>query len=308
MSSVALSSADYDTYLRSAAFAYLDRLAVLQTGPLRFDELARFQFLDERVALMDRQRGIRKPRQLDAALSFRTVHSSRPQDRPYDDQAGIDGYLRYKWRGSDPEHADNQALRRACERRLPLIWFQGVAPGLYLPIYPVWLADEEPFAQQFVVALDDEDLDRWDNAEVLDLASQRRYTERIARVRLHQPLFRERVLVAYETSCAICRLRHRELLEAAHILADSEGGEPIVPNGIALCTIHHGAFDHSLIGIRPDCRVEVRADILAETDGPTLRHALQGIHGQMIGVPRQRAARPNPALLEARYEQFRNAS
>jgi putative restriction endonuclease len=301
-------SAEYDTYVRSAAFAYLDRLAVVRPGSLRFDDLAEFRFGEERIALMDRQRGIRQPRQLDAALSFRTVHSPRPQDRPYADEEGVDGYLRYKWRGSDPEHAENRALRQACQRRLPLIWFQGVAPSLYLPIYPVWLADEEPFAQQFVVALDDDELERWDHADVLDRTSQRRYAERVARVRLHQPLFRERVLVAYETSCAICQLRHRQLLEAAHILADSDGGEPVVPNGIAMCTIHHGAFDHSLIGIRPDYTIEVRADIRQESDGPTLRHALQAVHGQRIDVPRQRAARPNRDLLEVRYERFRAAS
>jgi putative restriction endonuclease len=103
-------------------------------------------------------------------------------------------------------------------------------------------------------------------------------------------------------------LRHRELLDAAHIVPDSEGGQPIVPNGIAMCRLHHGAFDHLLIGVRPDCRIEVRADVLAESDGPTLRHALQALHGQEITVPRQRAARPNPALLEVRYERFLAAS
>ena len=299
---------EYDTFLRSAGFAFLDRLSVLSPGPVRFEDLAEFRFGDERIPLMDRQRGIRKPKQLEAALSFRTVHARRPQDRPYLDDEGPDGYIRYKWRGSDPEHSENRALRKACERRLPLIWFQGVASGLYWPIYPVWLADEEPFAQQFVVALDDEELDRWDHADVLDVAVQRRYAERVARVRLHQPVFRERVLVAYESRCAICHLRHRELLEAAHILADSEGGEPIVPNGISLCRIHHGAFDHLLLGIRPDFRIEVRADILEESDGPTLRHALQAVHGQKIELPRERAARPDPSLLEVRYERFRAAS
>lgn len=303
-----MDSAEYDTYVRSAAFAYLDRLAVSSPGAVRFEDLAEFRFGDERIPLMDRQRGIRKPRQLDAALSFRTVHSSRPQDRPYADEQGPDGYLRYKWRGNDSEHAENQALRRACQLRLPLIWFLGVAPGLYLPIYPVWLAEEEPFAQQFVVALDDDELDRWDHAEVLDPSSRRRYADRVARVRLHQPLFRERVLVAYQSSCAVCRLRHRELLEAAHILADRDGGEPVVPNGIAMCRIHHGAFDHRLMGIRPDYRIEVRRDVLEEIDGPTLRHALQAVHGQVIEVPVHRAARPDRDLLAVRYQQFLAAS
>lgn len=303
-----MDAAEYDRYVRSAAFAFLDRLAVAKSGSVRFEDLAQFRFDGEQIPLMDRQRGIRKPRQLDAALSFRTVHSENPRERPYADEAGSDGYLRYKWRGSDPEHPENQALRRACDRRLPLIWFQGVASGLYLPTYPVWLADEEPFAQQFVVALDEEQLDQWDHAEVLNRQLQRRYAERLALIRLHQPVFRERVLLAYEVSCAICQLRHRELLEAAHILPDSEGGEPIVPNGISMCRIHHGAYDHSLIGVTPSYRIEVRADILAETDGPTLRYALQGVHGRSITVPRRRTARPDPRLLEMRYERFRAAS
>lgn len=299
---------EYDTFVRSAAFAFLDQIVIRRGGALRFEDLATFRFGDERIPLMDRQRGIRKPRQLNAALSFRTVHTARPQDRPYDDTEGLDGFLRYKWRGSDPDHPENVALRLACVRRLPLIWFRGVAPGLYLPIYPVWLADEEPFAQQFVVALDDDELHRWDRADVLGTDALRRYAERVTQARLHQPLFRERVLHAYGSACSLCHLRHRELLEAAHILADSDGGEPVVPNGIAMCALHHRAFDHSILGIIPNYRVEVRADILLEEDGPTLRHALQAVHGQFLALPRQRAARPDPQLLEHRYERFQAAS
>jgi putative restriction endonuclease len=48
----------------------------------------------------------------------------------------------------------------------------------------------------------------------------------------HEKTFRQRVLRAYQERCAICRLRHRELLEAAHILPDGDPrGEPIVSNG-----------------------------------------------------------------------------
>src|SRR5919197_4456221 len=48
------------------------------------------------------------------------------------------------------------------------------------------------------------------------------------------------VLRAYRERCAICRLRREELLDTAHILADGHPrGAPIVPNGLALCTLHH---------------------------------------------------------------------
>ena len=67
-------------------------------------------------------------------------------------------------------------------------------------------------------------------------------------------------------------------------------------------------YDFKLIGVRPDFRVEVRADVLRESDGPTLRHSLQEVHGASIELPRQRAARPNPEFLEVRYNRFREAS
>ena len=299
---------EFDTYLRAAAFAFLDQLRLHAGDGVRFDDLARFVFDGVRIPLMDRQRGIRKPRQLDAALSLRTVHAPRPDQRPYDDEPGPDGYLRYKWRGDDPNHSENVALRRAQLQQRPLIWFQGIAEGLYLPVYPVWLIAEEPAQQQFVVALDGEQADEWLLADVVDLSVRRRYAERTVQARLHQPLFRARVLHAYERRCAICRLRHVELLDAAHIIADTDGGEPVVPNGIAMCKIHHAAYDYLFIGIRPDYRVEVRPDVLAETDGPTLRHALQELDGATLELPRERSARPDHDLLGIRYQRFLDAS
>ncbi|WP_420623613.1 HNH endonuclease [Candidatus Poriferisodalis sp.] len=258
---------------------------------------------------MDPQRGIRKPKQLDAAISIRTVFSVDLDRRPYDDERGPDGYLRYKWRGTDPNHPENVALRRAMQANLPLIWFQGIATGLYLPIAPIWFVDEEPVDLQFVVAFDEQQRDTWartDDARVIDL--RRAYADRIVRERLHQPVFREQVLTAYENRCALCRLRHRALLDAAHIRGDAQGGEPVVTNGIAMCKIHHAAFDNRFMAVRPDYGIEVRADVLIEEDGPTLKHALQGLHGRSIEVPRRRSLRPSSALLEERYEEFLSAS
>ena len=36
----------------------------------------------------------------------------------------------------------------------------------------------------------------------------------------------------------------------------------VVPNGVAMCAIHHRAFDSDILGIRPDYIVEVRNDVL----------------------------------------------
>jgi putative restriction endonuclease len=127
------------------------------------------------------------------------------------------------------------------------------------------------------------------------------------RVRLHQRPFRDRVLLAYGSQCALCRLRHPPLLDAAHIKEDSEGGEPIVPNGVSMCAIHHRAFDADVLSLRPDFKVEIRRDVLTEHDGPTLLHALQELHGQAIVLPHRRSEWPRKDLLEERYERFRKA-
>jgi putative restriction endonuclease len=134
---------------------------------------------------------------------------------------------------------------------------------------------------------------------------RRRYVTRLFRQRLHQHEFRERVVRAYQHHCAICRLRRDELLEAAHIVADRDPlGVPSIPNGLALCRLHHAAFDAHLLGIRPDYVVEVRKDVLEERDGPMLIHGLQGFHGTSLFVPVRSASRPDKNLLEQRYERF----
>lgn len=116
------------------------------------------------------------------------------------------------------------------------------------------------------------------------------------------------MLEAYLRHCAVCRLRRDQLLEAAHIIGDrEERGTPAIPNGIALCKLHHAAFDAHLIAVRPDYRVEVRDDVLHETDGPMLVHGLQEFNGQLIRVPRIERQRPDRDLLEARYQLFRQA-
>ena len=181
-----------------------------------------------------------------------------------------------------------------------------------LAIQPVWIVGVEPKDHQFVVAIDEGLRDLWPGDDLLehpaDRALTRQYAEALVRRRIHQPIFRQRVLVAYKSQCAVCHLRHKELLDAAHIKEDSDGGQPIVPNGLALCAIHHRAFDSNVLGITPKYEIRIRPDVLEEQDGPTLRYALQGLHRAKLVVPAMRAAQPRSDLLEERYERFLSAS
>jgi putative restriction endonuclease len=192
------------------------------------------------------------------------------------------------------------------EYKLPLAYFMGVRPAVYKPVYPVYIAGEDQRNLDFVLT--------FTRSEVgIDLsaltAPDKVYAARMTRQRLHQPLFRERVLHAYRSSCAVCRLKHSELLDAAHIIGDADDdGDPIVPNGMALCKIHHAAFDRSFLGISPDLIVRINQRLLDEVDGPMLKHGLQEMHGSTISVPRNQAEKPDPERLERRYEVFLQAS
>lgn len=295
---------DFDTRVRLAMFAYLDELSVAYPQGVPSSVINQFT-VDGVVMRLVVQPGIRKPRQLSAALTIRTAFTPSGGEAPYADSVGDDGLLRYKWRGADPEHPDNRALREAMVRQLPLAYFSPVAKGVYEAIYPVFLVAEDRGQCEFTV--DGEESTGVGGAT--EAVPERRYVGRLTLQRLHQALFRPKVLRAYECRCALCRLGHAALLDAAHILPDRHvHGDPVVPNGLALCKIHHAAYDSNIIGIRPDRVVEVRRDILVETDGPMLRHGLQEVHGSRLAVPRSRRDRPDPARLEERYEQFRAAA
>ncbi len=298
----------HDTQIRSRAFEWLSAQVAIHGDVLPWALLTEgFEWQGRRVPLLSQQ-GIFKPAVLDAPLSIRTS-----PEGPYDDAYRSDGLLHYHYRGDDPDHRDNRGLHLAMMERLPLVYFHRMVPGRYLATWPVFVVGDAPERLAFSVAVDDpaslalRDDSRMEVAE--SAAARREYVTTLARRRLHQRAFRERVLLAYRRQCALCHLRHEELLDAAHIVPDSEPeGEPIVSNGLALCRLHHSAFDGFFIGVRPDYVVEVRPDLLVEEDGPTLKHAIQGLHGHKISLPRRRLDLPSEELLASRYERFLQAA
>ena len=125
---------------------------------------------------------------------------------------------------------------------------------------------------------------------------------------LHQHSFRERVFRTYHNQCTLCRLGHKELLDAAHIITDYEDlGEPIIQKGLALCKIHHAAYDKHILGISPDYIIKIRTDILHVIDGPMLRYGIQSLENNKIILPSSRKDRPDKDRLQQRYENFLKA-
>ena len=142
------------------------------------------------------------------------------------------------------------------------------------------------------------------------VAERRQYVTAISKRRLHQAGFRARVMRAYQRRCAVCKLGHENLLDAAHIVPDRDPrGVAAVTNGLSLCKIHHAAFDANILGIDPELIVHVREDVLREEDGPMLKHGIQAADGsRLLVVPRRAIDRPGTEFLEQRFEEFRRAN
>jgi putative restriction endonuclease len=196
-----------------------------------------------------------------------------------------------------------------------MLWLVGIGfvPGttqqLFRACFPVYLIGEEPAEHQFVVALEQDQKIIPSGEPVAVQEIVKRYNERIVKARYHQPLFRARVIHAYEERCAVCRLPFTELLEAAHIRPDSQGGSTKISNGMSLCKIHHGAYDADIIGISPDYTIHVKESVLATFDGPTLQHSIKEMDGENLRqIPKEAASKPDRELLAERYDKFLSAS
>ena len=297
---------EWEERARMAVFDQLATLVYLHGDVLPRAVLDAGVPFDGQVIRLIGPQGIFKPSQFTLPLTITTVPPVPGKEPPYPDHAEGD-LLRYSYRGDDPQHRDNVGLRAAMQQGVPLVYLLGIVPGQYLATWPVFIVEDNPQALQFTVALEA----AAGGAEVVSLAGEdptRGYVVRSVRHRLHQRAFRERVLQAYRRACAMCQLRHSELLDAAHILPDTdERSTTAVSNGLALCKLHHAAFDHHIVGVRPDLVIEVRQDILAEVDGPMLRHGLQELAGHRLDIPRQRVLQPDEAFLTERYGLFRSA-
>jgi putative restriction endonuclease len=214
----------------------------------------------------------------------------------------------YAYRAGSIDQADNRALRAAYELQTPLVYFRALHPGQYLVVAPMFVTADDPAARAVVLepGLPSQDMQPGGLVSTPDV---RAYATREARYRLHQQRFKIEVMRAYRNRCAICALRERDLVQAAHIVPDPEPeGIAAVVNGLALCAIHHLAFDRNLLGVDPDGVIHIAGRLLREIDGPMLRTGLQGFHGERIELPHKPDDRPDPIRLQTRFERFVDAA
>ena len=118
--------------------------------------------------------------------------------------------------------------------------------------------------------------------------------------RTRDPRFREKVLKAYEYSCAVCgysiRLGNAPVgLEAAHIKWHQAGGPDEERNGLALCSLHHSLFDRGAFSLDRDRRLLVSENAHGDTG---FKEWLMRYHGNLIKPPQRTAYYPQAVFTE----------
>jgi putative restriction endonuclease len=294
-----------DLQIRLFAFDWLKDQIKIFGDTLPWHLLLRgFNISGSRYGLVG-PKGIWKPAGMELPISILSTFESKYEDAL--DRS--DQIINYNYRDLNPSHYDNVALQKVMQHKIPLVYLFGIGENKYVPVWPVYIVEDNPQNYSVKVLVDDMAYLLKDSQ--LDSAadnSRRAYITANSLIRVHQKGFREKVIRAYHNQCALCRLKHPELLDAAHIIGDKEDlGEPIIQNGLSLCKIHHAAFDKYIIGITPDYEVKVRQDVLEEVDGPMLKYGLQSLNNTPLILPKNRHNYPDQWRLELRFDIFRKA-
>jgi len=287
-----------DSQIRVALFQWLGERSARNGGVFTWKELTTGFVFGGNVITLIGQTGIWFPKGWAMPVSITTSFKG-----PYPDTFK-DGILSYRYRGKDPNHRDNKGMREAFKTRTPLIYFEASASGRYAAVWPVYIIADNPAALCITAEVGMPSA-AYDAYEETESPLAREYSRREVDVRIHQKVFRDRVLTAYKSQCTLCGLRHEELLDAAHILPDKDpDGKPEVPNGLSLCKIHHVSYDKKIIGISPDYEVKVSEKVMKEKDGPMLTYGLQAMEGRKLILPNRDCDHPNRDKLKRRWDEF----
>jgi putative restriction endonuclease len=145
------------------------------------------------------------------------------------------------------------------------------------------------------------------DASTSEPQAARRY-EIVETVRAYRDArFRAAVLRAYSYRCAVCDVALK-LVDAAHIIPVAHPrSTDEVTNGIALCRLHHGAYDNALLGVQSTFRIVINDDALRRLQDAQLSNGFEEFRSRLarqVRLPGSPEVRPEPRTfllgLEAR--------
>ncbi|RXF72944.1 HNH endonuclease [Hansschlegelia zhihuaiae] len=263
------------------------------------------------VRLVTKAKGIYKPKwpsgYPDYALTVRQTLGGPYDDRPLERHDDGSWTFRYFQENPDPGQRDREATNRGLMQCMA----DGVPVGVLIQNKPKpgvaydllglasvigWDAglfeltsyEGDRGAMEMRTALAGEDVDEFDLAALTD-QRERRVAEVVRR--RGQPVFRARLLEAYEGKCAISGCDAPEALEAAHIARYTGTASNDPRNGLLLRADLHNLFDLGLLAVDPNGFVVI-ADALRGT-------TYADFAGRPITRPAAQALTPSPQSLAA---------
>ena len=290
-----------DDLIRMLALKRVSELRDLWGDSIPESELAKGIVVSGEVVLLKGQQGIFKPRQLsDGPLTIMSTLASRYEDELLDDA----NTLNYDYAPPSREH-ENAGLKRLMADHTPVILLKQVKPKPrpeYMVVAPLYVDGFDDRRRQFSLSTRADSVVRpASEAELVVREIRRAYGESTVRTRLHQAYFRREVLTAYRGRCSVCKLQTRPLLQGAHIIPDAATeGIAAVRNGLALCSLHHAAYDRDILRISPDYEICIEQDWIAPED-QFARTALTEFDKRRIVVPRDEANHPSRDFLARRF-------
>jgi putative restriction endonuclease len=133
------------------------------------------------------------------------------------------------------------------------------------------------------------------SAELIAEPRERYGAPMLVRPRLGQGLFSMAVRQAYGRACAVTNEHSDPVLEAAHIIPYSQGGEHRVDNGLLLRRDLHCLFDLGYVTVTPDYVFRVGDRLRDEFSNG---RSYYGLNGSSIGLPPQEVSRPKKEFLD----------
>ena len=290
--------------IQLAALSQITRLSQYWNWAVPWREIEKgFLAGGEKFQYADRNQGIFKPQGMDAALSIKTsVKRIEPcwhQDPELGELTLPESSESFDLNLGRQEIPNSEFLKIAIDRRMPLIYFHGIAHDWYQPLAPVWGTNIEESVISLSTEKPDDELDAPPGGIVPS------YSMTVHKSRNHQARFSTKVREAYGWKCALSGLPVHELLVGCHIIPDAEGGEASIKNGISMSTLHHSAFDRNLIGIDANFKVHISPTLMSQSDGEVLE-GLKKLEGENLELPERSEDSPDKVFLEYRFNAFKS--
>ena len=241
----------------------------------------------------------------------------------YDDDLGQGDEFTYlgegvREKGDQKETAANKALIDAIQDPIPIYLFtsqEGIDEYEYRGLVEVqdhsYVSDGERMVYQFEIqrlgissweAYQEAKKDLEERTESAPKLTDdtTEYTTQESKVR--SSVFARTVKQNYDYTCAACGARRfspegQPEVEAAHIYPKSEDGADDPRNGIALCKLHHWAFDCGWFSVDDDLQMIVKDD----TD-QAVPDEIAALSGDELRVPSVDEVRPHPLFVEEHRE------